>query len=78
MPQALQTVCPTGRTAHRLTCIAAGGLSLLGGVLGLVVNPWFLTLGAVGGVWLIASGVWGGSAEPTKSSPPLPTTDPAL
>ncbi len=34
MPQALQTVCPTGRTAHRLTCIAAGGLSLLGGVLG--------------------------------------------
>ncbi len=66
--QALQTVCPTGRTAHRLTCIAAGGLSLLGGVLGLVVNPWFLTLGAVGEFG--SSPLASGAVRPSKPNPP--------
>lgn len=68
-----------GRKLHRITCVVAGGLALLGGALGLFVSPWFLTLAIVGGVWLVAGGVWGGSAEPSKAcpSPPLPI-DPTI
>lgn len=58
------------RTAHRLTCVAAGGLTLLGGVFGLFVSPWFLILAIGGGVWLIAAGLWGGSPE--RRTPPHP------
>ncbi len=41
------------RRTHRLICVAAGGLALLGGTLALVVHPWFASLAAVGGIWLI-------------------------
>lgn len=66
------------RRAHRLTCVAAGGLTLLGGVLGLFVSPWFLILAVAGGVWLIAAGLWGGSTEPSKTCPPAAPIDPAI
>jgi hypothetical protein len=66
------------RTAHRLTCVAAGGLALLGGALGLFVNPWLLILAIAGGVWLIASGLWGGSAEPATPTSLPPPVDPVI
>ncbi len=66
------------RTAHRLTCVAAGGLALLGGALGLFVSPWFLTLAVVGAVWLIASGLWGDSPEPSAPVPPPTPVDPGI
>jgi len=67
-----------GRKLHRVTCVAAGGLALLGGALGLFVSPWFLILAVAGGVWLIASGLLGGSAEPTTSAPPPAPADPVI
>ena len=70
---------PRGRLApHRLTCVAAGGLTLLGGALGLFVSPWFLTLAIAGGVWLIAAGLWGDSPEPTVPVPPPTPVDPGI
>ena len=44
-----------GRRYHRLTCIIAGGLALVGGILAVSVDPWFAALAAVGGVWLIVA-----------------------
>jgi hypothetical protein len=68
-----------GRKLHRVTCVAAGGLALLGGGLGLFVSPWFLTLAVAGGVWLVASGLWSGTAEPSKTCPPAaPPIDPTI
>ena len=67
-----------GRKLHRITCVAAGGLALLGGALGLFVSPWFLTLAIGGGVWLIAAGLWGGSAEPSNASAPAAPVDPVI
>jgi len=46
---------PCGRRYHRLNCILAGVMALVGGVLALAVHPWFAALAAVGGVWLIVA-----------------------
>jgi len=42
-----------GRWVHRRTCILAGGLALVGGMLALLVHPWLAALAAVGGIWLV-------------------------
>jgi hypothetical protein len=42
-----------GRWAHRRTCILAGGLTVIGVTLALLVHPWFAAAAAVGGIWLI-------------------------
>ncbi|CAN5361006.1 hypothetical protein BH11PLA2_BH11PLA2_44500 [soil metagenome] len=42
-----------GRRFHRLTCVLAGGMALVGGILALAVHPGFAALAAFGGVWLI-------------------------
>jgi hypothetical protein len=46
---------PSDRRVHRITCIGAGGLAVLGGTLALLVHPWFAVLAAVAGIWLIFS-----------------------
>ena len=48
-----QVRMPSGRRVHRITCVAAGGLAVVGGTLALLVHPWFVAFAAVGGVWLI-------------------------
>jgi hypothetical protein len=50
-PQMVQA--NSGRRAHRIICVFAGGLAVLGGILGLLVNPWFAVIAAVGGSCLI-------------------------
>ena len=52
------------RRAHRITCVAAGGLALVGGVLAILLDPWFAGLAVVGGLWLILA--------PEAESPPTP------
>jgi hypothetical protein len=44
---------PSRRWAHRRTCILAGGLVVLGGILALLVHPWFAAAAIVGGIWLL-------------------------
>ena len=43
------------RWVHRMTCVLAGGLALVGGILAIAIDPWFVALAAVGGVWLIVA-----------------------
>jgi len=38
-----------------MTCVLAGGLALVGGILAITIDPWFVALAAVGGVWLIVA-----------------------
>ena len=41
------------RRAHRMTCVLAGGLALVGGILAIAIDPWFAAIAAAGGLWLI-------------------------
>lgn len=45
----------SSRRAHRITCVIAGSLAVAGAGMALLLNPWFATLSAVGGLWLILS-----------------------
>lgn len=42
-----------GRRAHRVTCIGAGGLSIVGAILAIAVHPALAVLAAIGGLWLL-------------------------
>lgn len=59
---------PDPRRAHRLLCVVAGGLALLGGTLAAAVDPWFAALAAVGGAWLMLAPDTS-SATPVTQSP---------
>ena len=41
------------RRAHRIVCVAAGGLALVGGLLAILIDPLFSTVAIAGGVWLL-------------------------
>lgn len=43
---------PNPRRYHRLVCVCAGGLALMGGALALLVQPWLALLAVVGGTIL--------------------------
>ena len=42
-----------GRRLHRQTCVLAGGLALVGGILAIALDPWFAVLAAAAGLWLV-------------------------
>ena len=46
---------PSSRRIHRIICVVAGALAAVGGVLALVVHPWFVAIAALGGISLILS-----------------------
>ena len=41
------------RWRHRVICVLAGGLTLIGGGLAFLVNPWFAAVALIGGIGLI-------------------------
>jgi hypothetical protein len=57
MAESMNAAChcpsPTRRDAHRRVCVSAGGLTVIGTALALLVHPWFAALAAGSGLWLI-------------------------